>query len=241
MPHSSKTVNSRGEIRLKPRLAAAARYVRNGSVCADVGTDHCYLPIYLIKSGIASRVIATDINKGPLQKAKESIDFCGVDDRIVLRLADGLYGIENDKPDDILICGMGGELIRDIIDACEYTKQTGVNLILQPMTRPSVLRKYLAEHGYNIIDETLVEDDKIYEVIFCSYDGVKRSYTDIEYELGAVNISKREEPFVKFLYRHLEVAKCRLEGKRSAELNVDDDIKFINSIKSLIEENDVIE
>lgn len=239
MPHSSKTVNSRGEIRLKPRLAAAAHYVRKGSVCADVGTDHCYLPIYLIKSEIACRVIATDINIGPLKKAKESLEFCGVDERIVLRLADGLNGIENDKPDDILICGMGGELIRDIIDACEYTKHTGVNLILQPMTKSSALRKYLAENGYNIIDETLVEDDKIYEVIFCSYDGIKRKYTDFEYELGVLNIFKREEIFTKFLYRHLEIAKYRLEGKKSANLNVDDDINFINFIKSLIEENDV--
>ena len=117
-------------------------------------------------------------------------------------------------------------LIREFTDAC-YGQAA------------PALRKYLAENGYNIIDETLVEDDKIYEVIFCSYDGIKRKYTDYEYELGVLNIFKREEIFTKFLYRHLEIAKYRLEGKKSANLNVDDDINFINFIKSLIEENDV--
>ena len=238
MPHSSKTVNSRGEIRLKPRLAAAASYVRKGSVTADVGTDHCYLPIYLIKEGISSKVIATDINKGPLQKAKESVERCGVQDSIVLRLADGLNGIEADEPSDILICGMGGELIRDIIDACEYTRQSGVNLILQPMTKSGVLRKFLAENGFNIIDETLVSDDKIYEIILCSFDGIKRSFSAVEYELGAINIAKKEEPYVSFLRRHLDVAHCRMEGKKTANLNVDEDIDFINIITSLIEEYD---
>ncbi len=195
------------DIRLSKRLSTAASYVRSGAFVADIGTDHAYLPIYLVSEGVAFGALASDVNSGPIQKAKENITKHGLCDKIHTEIANGLFGIEKYAPTDIVICGMGGELIARILNDSEYVKNEKIRLILQPMTSAFELREYLAD-GFSTIAENIVcEDGKIYQIICAQYDGKERSYTKAELELGKLNIDKPTKEFLELL--NLTIVKKR--------------------------------
>ena len=124
------------------RLLAAAGYARQGKFIADVGTDHAYLPVYLAEAGVSAGAVATDINRGPLERAAANVAAAGLSDKITLRLADGLDGVEAFCPEDIFILGMGGELIARILGNSDSIKNENIRLILQPMTRQAALRRF---------------------------------------------------------------------------------------------------
>ena len=147
--------------KISKRLQCAAELTRHGAILADVGTDHAYLPIYLCLAHKVARAIASDVNEGPLLRAREHIAAWGLQDQIDTVLCDGLEEIAPFAPTDILILGMGGELITDILTRAPFTKQPSVRLILQPMTHPEVLRRFLCENGYEIVEERLVREEKI--------------------------------------------------------------------------------
>ena len=128
------------QIKINDRLLTAIPFVRQGKRFADIGTDHAYLPIYLMDKGIIASAVAADINQGPLDKAQENILKYGFNDSISTVLCDGLTKIKPDSVDDIAIFGMGGELIVKIIDEASWVKDSDKRLILQPMTHPEKLR-----------------------------------------------------------------------------------------------------
>ncbi|MBQ8288497.1 MAG: SAM-dependent methyltransferase [Clostridia bacterium] len=170
---------------MTPRLLTAASFVREGAVVADVGTDHAYLPIYLLSAGIARSAIASDINQGPLSRAEANIRRFGLADHIALRLTPGLEGIETFAPTDILICGMGGELIASILEAAEFVRDPQTRLILQPMTSTRELRLWLAENGFVVTEERFAaEKEKLYVVMCASYCGVPYALTDADSYAG---------------------------------------------------------
>lgn len=188
-----------GEIKLSKRLSTAASFVRDGAFVADIGTDHAYLPIHLVTIGKVKGAIASDINKGPITKAKENIAKYGYTDKIFTQIANGLDNIEKYKPNDIMICGMGGELIAEILDASPYIKNKNVRLILQPMTSVFELREYLA-NGFSIVFERIVcEDDKIYQIICAEYDGKVHKYSKTELEIGKINIENKQAELIDLL------------------------------------------
>ncbi len=209
-------------VRLDPRLEAAASFVRRGSVLADVGTDHAYLPVHLLTEGIARFALAADVNRGPLGRAKANAKKYGVADRMRFALADGLVGAEpeRDGVTDIAVCGMGGELIARIVGASDYTKKPGVRLILQPMSSPAELRTFLAENGYRILDERLAESaGKIYACLLAEYDGEARAFTPAELLLGRANIEKMEPLFPAFARVWLNRLSVEIEGRRRGDLD----------------------
>lgn len=181
------------EITLSPRLRAAAELVRDGAFVADVGTDHAYLPIALCLSGKIRGAVASDINKGPIDRARENIEKYGLAGKISTVHTDGLRGIEPFSPEDVLILGMGGELIASILEAAPWVANAGVNLCLQPMTHAEVLRRYLIERGFEITDEKIVrEGDKLYQLIHASYTTKEITpYSEEEFYLGRINIQKK--------------------------------------------------
>ena len=128
-------------------------------ICADsiidVGTDHAYLPLYLVSSGKCSRAVAADIAEGPLSRAAETA--AGYEDRIRLVLTDGLTGIDEDESDCVVIAGMGGDMIEHIISGSGWSFE-GKTLILQPMTKNPELLKWLWNAGFAVVDERLSED-----------------------------------------------------------------------------------
>lgn len=136
-----------------PRLLLAAGWVRQGQTVADIGTDHAALAVYLVRAGISPRVIATDNKKGPLANAAKNVEHSGLGSSIELRLADGLACIEPDECGDIVIAGMGGELIAQILSRAGWLRGSAVRLILQPMSRAETLRRWLIENGFSILAE----------------------------------------------------------------------------------------
>lgn len=221
--------------RLSPRLTHAALFVREGAFVADVGTDHAYLPIHLCLSGRARGAVASDINGGPVARARENINKYSLSKKIDVLRTDGLCGIEKYAPDDVLILGMGGELIARILADAPWTKRSGLRLCLQPMTHPEILRSFLLENGYSIVDEALAEEEKIYQIILAEYTGKTEEYTDAELLLGRINALRGGEVFARLCARQMEILKKRADGKRTAGDDTSKEQLLIEAIRALAE------
>ena len=144
---------------LSPRLLACSQFVAPGSRVADVGCDHGYLSIYLLKNGIAQRVIASDINEQPLLSAVNNAEKYGVRDRITFCLSDGVKDIPRDF--DCMICaGMGADTMISILEAAPWLRSGQYRMILQCQSKTPMLRKYLSEQGWYIARETVLRDGR---------------------------------------------------------------------------------
>ncbi|MCL2697754.1 MAG: class I SAM-dependent methyltransferase [Oscillospiraceae bacterium] len=153
-------------VKLDGRLAACAALVRRGSSVADIGTDHALIPVFLWQSGWTD-IIASDIKQGPLESARRNAEKYGAD--VKLLLSNGFEKLP--CRDDIIIAGMGGETIAEILAGCVY-KDENTRFILQPMTRQDRLRRSLSEIGFGIVHETITyEHRRTYTVIYARYIG----------------------------------------------------------------------
>lgn len=148
---------AKSTLTLTPRLQLLADWVPQGVTFADVGTDHGHLPIWLRLQGRVTHAIASDLRKGPLERARENGAAYGADG-IDYRLAAGLDAVKAEEAEVIAIAGMGGETICNILAAAPWTADGSHTLLLSPHTKSEVLRRYLAEHGYEIVREALVRD-----------------------------------------------------------------------------------
>ncbi len=173
------------ELELSPRLMALARQVPKGAKLADIGTDHAYLPVWLIRQGIVSEAIAADLREGPLTRGREVARQWGVpEEQISFRYCDGLAGLSPGEADTIVIAGMGGETIAHILTESPWAKQPGLLYLLQPMSSVPELRQYLSEEGFFIEEELLaLEEDKLY-VVLRVRPGRSQTYTLGEQWLG---------------------------------------------------------
>lgn len=169
------------------RLLLCAELVTGDYIC-DIGTDHGYLPAYLVLTGKCRRATAADINEMPLEAAKSIFARENISDKADFFLSDGLKNVPLEGVTDIVIAGMGGELISHILSADERVKSFGGAFILQPMTRAADLRKYLAENGFETDTEKGVREGRfIYSVIRCRYTGNCRSLDPIEEAIGGLD------------------------------------------------------
>lgn len=164
------------QLDLSPRLAALAAQVPQGALLADVGTDHAYLPAWLLLAGQIRGAVATDINEGPLQRGRETARAYGVEEGIAFRRCDGLAGVAQGEADTVAIAGMGGDLIAKILAAAPWTRR-GVTLLLQPMSAQEVLRRWLTENGYVISRETLAREGRKRYTILTAAGGQSQPYT----------------------------------------------------------------
>lgn len=214
------------------KIAAALLYDGEDSsnlTAIDVGCDHAKLAIYLVQSGICKRVTASDINEGPVEKARENVSrrtLMGkhLSDYIDVVLADGLSGLENRNANRIFLLGMGGEVISGILDRATFIKKQEnkgkIKFILQPMTSEDKLRKYLLDNGYNILDEEMVLDkERVYAVMSVCFDGEIRYYSPAELLLGKHNIQKGGELFLRQLERRMRITLWTVDERRSADLD----------------------
>lgn len=159
-------------INIGPRLLCAASMVRCRSKIVDIGTDHAYLPSYLVLNGKAEDVLACDIGLMPLRNAERTVNKFGLFNNIKLRISDGLQSVSPDEADEIIICGMGGNLIADILSAAPWIKRNGMHLILQPMTHSEDVRYFLCTNGFEIDKEIFVTDNKkVYCCISACFTG----------------------------------------------------------------------
>lgn len=202
-------------MKLSHRLEKITKFIPKNSIVGDIGTDHGYIPIYLIKNQIAKRVIASDISENSLNKTKENIKNYRMEEYIDPRLGDGLDVVLPFEIDTIVIAGMGGLLIRDILDKDKDTTNSISHFILQPNIAAKELREYLYENNFTIIDEELVEEDnRFYEIIYAK-KGKDFVTKDIYYEIGNKLVLKNHPllgKYIRFKIKQLENILKELEG-----------------------------
>ena len=220
--------------KISKRLLCAASFASNGELIADVGTDHAYLPIYLYTKGIIRGAVVSDINEGPIERAARNIREFSCEGKIIPVLCDGLSKIKEYSPDTVFILGMGGELIVNIISSAEWLKQNGTRLVMQPMTHSEILRKFLLSGGFEIFDEAIVEDSKIYQIIVAKYTGVVSNADKLELRFGKINLQRREGILLDALKRECKILGARLEGRKTAGLSGGEDAELLKMIEDYL-------
>jgi len=160
-------------VKLSNRLLAVASFVTDGNILADVGTDHGYIPIYLLQEKRIPKAIAMDINAGPLERAKEHIAVYGLKDYIETRLSDGVVALTPGEVDTVLVAGMGGGLVMHILEEGKEVCRQAKELVLQPQSELERVRAYLWSNGYVILEENMIlEDEKFYPMMRVAYKNV---------------------------------------------------------------------
>ena len=205
-------------MKLTDRLLKIASLVDNGKRIADIGTDHGYIPVYLLNQNKIQYAILGDVNKGPLENARKEVTRNKLQDKVDLRLGSGIEVLKENEVDEIIIAGMGGMLINNLLKANEKVAHTTEKLILQPMQAPEELRMFLYQNGYKILDEHLVrEEHRLYEIIVCKYEGLEPQEIDpIYYEIGQKLIQNNDPLLNDFIENKIRINQNvlnKLEGK----------------------------
>lgn len=227
-------------IELSNRLKTISNLINNVKSIVDVGTDHGYIPIYLVGNSILDYAVASDINKGPVEKAKNNVKDFNLGNKISCRLGGGLTTVKPKEVDAAIIAGMGGNLIRDIIEESKGVFKTLDYAVLQPVQNPEVLREYIYKSGYTILDEIIVKDEeKYYEIIKVKYDNNKREVEPIYYEISEILLNKKEPLFKEYIefklnkytrvYENLN-EETELSRKRKEELR-----RIIQKLKEFLQ------
>ena len=204
-------------MKLTNRLQAAADLVPVCESMADIGTDHGYLPIYLVQEGRASRAIACDVNEGPLTRAREDVISSGLSRQISLRLGGGLSPLAKDEVDGVTICGMGGLLVRDILAENEEKAQGLSWLVLQPQGHVAELRYFLSRHHFRIEKEVLsLDGGQLYELMLVR-PGEMEALSLLMAEVGATT-EYRDDPLFKTHIERLIRRRCFvIEGAKDSK------------------------
>ena len=197
------------QLQLQPRLQLLADMIPQGTRLADIGTDHGYLPVWLMQQGRIAFAIASDINSDPLDHARQSAQEYGVEG-IDFRLCGGLDGIKPEEIDTIVIAGMGGETIIQILDSAPWTKGGKHILLLQPMTKTELLRDWLADNGYRFVRERLVWDKDILYPIMEVCGGEQAKLTALQRTVG---VTMSDDPlYPEYLTQHIAKLQRAIDG-----------------------------
>ena len=205
---------------------AVAEQVPAGARVADVGTDHAMVPVWLVQSGRADSVLATDIRSGPLKSAAALVERTGTGGHIRLMQTDGLTGIGPADADTVIIAGMGGETMLAILSAAPWTKRDTL-LILQPQSKRAALRRWLIDNGYFIEAERLAEDAGRLYPILSAAGGSAPAYTEAELHLGLLEQVEGDPLFARYLdaARASAAKAAPYDGEAAALLGEYEDIK----------------
>lgn len=190
-------------VQLSNRLLAAAGMVTKGNIVADIGCDHAYTSIYLCQEGIAPKVIAMDVNKGPLKGAKAHVEDAGLMEQIDIRLSDGLEKLSPSEADTVLLCGMGGLLMIKILSEYPQTTASMKELILQPQSEQGEVRRFLHKQGYRITKEHMLKEDGKFYVMMRAVPCAEpqRYEKESEYLYGKLLLEEKNEVLSEFLDR----------------------------------------
>lgn len=225
---------------INKRLLACSELVREGAVLADVGTDHAYLPIYLLEKGKIGRAVLSDINQGPLNKARENAERAGFIHKVTLRLCNGAGELSDTGATDYAICGMGGELIAEIIEHAPHLKDNNISLILQPMSKPEVLREYLFSSGFEILKERYVTDTgKHYVCILARFSGVNTPFLkeDVAFgKRGTFDLAKSPERDEYMKVRLASILRT-IVGKKEGGLDADEELELASALEERMKSN----
>lgn len=201
-------------MQLSERMLAVAGLVTPGLRLADVGTDHGYIPLWLTERGVIPGAIAMDVNRGPLERAKENIRVHGLEGKIETRLSDGVAALKPGEAESVVIAGMGGGLVMKILEEGKEPLGMVKELVLQPQSDIDRVREFLVREGYRITKERMVlEDGKFYPMMHVVH-GTMEELSDIEYVYGPCLLRERDE----CLRLYLEKEGQTLEGVKAGLL-----------------------
>lgn len=207
--------------KLSKRLEAVASFVPTGAVLADIGSDHAYLPCYLVHKEVISRAIAGEVVKGPYESAVRQVRTEGLTENITVRLADGLAAVHpNDKVDTVTIAGMGGPLIVSILEKHPEALENVTRLVLQPNIHAKVIREWALQNGWAILNEEILEEDsKVYEILVLQRG--EETLTEAEILLGKQLIAAKSEVFVEKWTKEIANWERVLQSIEKAEATPD--------------------
>lgn len=203
---------------LSKRLTVVAGQITRGNTVADIGTDHGYIPIYMTLNGFSNKAYAMDVNEGPLMRAKENIHKYGVEAKVETRLSDGLKGLEEGEAQSIVIAGMGGLLTIRILSDCPEVAASAEELILSPHSDVHLVREYLSNNSYNIINEDIVFEDGKYYFVLKVVKGSMTIDGEVERFFGRYLIERQDGTMKAFLEKE-EVKRLSILEKMSASTN----------------------
>ena len=209
--------------KIPKRMLAIADLVDHAKTLADVGCDHAYISINLLENGKVEKIIASDLREGPLNIAKENIKLAGFEDKIETRLCSGLEGFQAGEVDTILISGMGGMLVKEILSEGIKVVEAADTLILEPQSDLRVVRAYLREIGFEIVDEDMLkESGKYYQIMKAVKTDTKQIPNNgiglmAEDEFGAVLIRKKHPVLKEFLLNRKAHFEALLQNKKFTE------------------------
>lgn len=197
---------------LSKRLQAVADLVSEGNIVADVGTDHGYIPIYLVRVGKSPSAIAMDVNKGPLFRAQEHINAYHLEACIETRLSDGVCNLKPGECDCVVIAGMGGALITKIMEEGKEVFRHLKEFVLAPQSELYKVRQYLHENAYCIVEENMVLDEGKFYTMFRVTNGEMGAYSRVEMQYGKLLLEQKNEVLKAFLLKEQSVKETILAG-----------------------------
>ena len=202
-------------VRLSRRLSALAEMVTFGNRLADIGTDHGYIPIYLVSEGKIPSALAMDVKKGPLERAREHVAEYQLQSQITLRLSDGVQELRKNEADTVLIAGMGGGLVQKILSEGSQQLEDVQELILQPQSEIQQVRCYLRTHGWKITEEDMIEEDgKFYpmmKVVRGQAEPLEREEQTMQDFFGPILLLRKHPVLLQWICREQEISERILE------------------------------
>ncbi len=216
------------------RLETIKSMVSKCETAADIGTDHGYVAEMLLTDNTAKKVIATDLNKGPLNRAIEYMTSKKLNLKCDFRLGSGLTVLQKNESDAIIIAGMGGELIADILSTSKDIAFSAKQLILQPMTAYDKLRKFLYENGYKVTDENIVKELHHYYFVIKAEPGRDKIDNEIYYEISKHLLDKKDPVMYEYIEKLIKTNNKIIQSLEGTG-NIDykekiDKLKYKNNI-----------
>lgn len=225
-------------LKISERLATVASLIPKGAHLVDVGTDHGYVPIWLLQKQHIVSAIAMDVNKGPLARARENRDKYGFTDVMDLRLSNGLEKLKPGEGDSVLIAGMGGPLMIRIIEEGRKNASSIQTWVLQPQSEIPSVRRYLHEHDFKIIEEIMLKDDGKYYMAMKAVPGHEEPWNELEYLFGKDLLLNQHPVLKEFvekemrLYENIVQQLIRSEQKESERYR--EVVQYLNNLKQAI-------
>ena len=217
-------------MKLSPRLRMVADLVREGVIVADVGTDHAYLPAYLVSSGKCPAAVASDLREGPLMNAVATLAMYGVADKIELRLSDGLDNFTSADAEDFIFAGMGGTLIVELLARTKWLCDGGKRYIFQPMSHAELVRAFLLQNGFRILEENACFDEcRPYVAFSAAYDPAYRPKYKKSYIWMGELPRNANEAACYYLTKQYIYLKKRADALEQADL-LPDEVRIIREI-----------
>lgn len=199
-------------IRLDSRLACVASLVKKCDCVIDVGTDHAYLPVFLLKNEVCKSAYACDVKKGPLENAKETVKDFGLEEKIETVLSDGLDNVKPEKNCCVVLAGMGGILISELLDRAGWLSDESVQIVAQPMSHAEYVRRFFYDNGFTITEEKTAADKRhVYLSLSAVYTGKRTVYTEGQLYYGKL-FGNGDETSYRFLKQQYDRLKKRYDA-----------------------------